>query len=154
MRPEAASTTIRGCGILVCVTLLNIGGESGCAARRAPAELLSADAVVGLWRHPSLGVLRIARRDDHYVMIGVADSDGEISEPDTIGEFRRDAKASGEFVGRHTWGGRWGTPTDGPMTWGVEGGLRIQQRTRDSILVRYTDSQYSDGWTYERDAEH
>jgi hypothetical protein len=123
---------------------------AACATGGAPSASQPTDAVVGLWKCERNGTsVRIERRGELYVMLGVADRSGTFSDPDVIGEFRPDPAEPG-FIGRHIWGGRWGTKTASAITWGKNGGLRVLQLANDQIFIQYADSKYTGGWTYQR----
>jgi hypothetical protein len=120
---------------------------------QASAAAIVPDDVIGRWKEPKLGfVVEIERQGDRYVMIGIADAHGVIPTPEVIGELRADLAGDGQFVGRHPWGGRWGNPQQTPKRWGQDGGLRIRQLAKDKIFVQLTDSRYTGGWTYLREA--
>ena len=138
-----AATVLLGC--------LAVGGGSGCATTNAHSDPLLPDAVIGTWKCNENGAfLRIERRDDHYVMLGIADRTGALEPPDVVGEFRREQSQQRLFTGRHIWGGRWGTKIATEPSWGDEGGLIVRQVTLDEIFIQYTDSRYKGGWTYRR----
>jgi hypothetical protein len=108
---------------------------------------------VGRWRDRERGFLvQIERRGDRFVMLGITHFRGVVDPPEVVAEFRPSRQGKREFVGRHLWGGKWGTQTDGPSWWGKDGSLKIQLVTRDSIHVEYTDSRYTGGWTYLRES--
>ena len=128
----------------------------GCAApmqERPDEGSIAPDDVIGRWKAPKVGfVVEIARQEDRYVMTGIADARGVLSAPEVVGEFRPAREGEAQFVGRHVWGGRMGNPEKSPKRWGEEGGLRIQQVTRNLLFVQFTDSRYTGGWTFVRDA--
>jgi hypothetical protein len=117
-----------------------------------PAEtescgVASSDDVVGRWKETQLGfIIEIRPQADGYVLIDIADAFGMLPRPETAAEFRAVRDAPCTFRGRHIWGGqRWST-----TWWGDDGGMTVEQLSKDSILVRFLDSRYSAGWTYVR----
>jgi hypothetical protein len=132
---------------------LAIALVAGCGGGLAQVQDdVVADDVVGRWRNPKNGYrIEIERREDRYVIVGTADARGRLFVPEVIGEFRPEPGSRRAFVGRHVWGGRWGSRGPVDPRWGEQGGLLVRQLGKDSISVRYTDSRYDLGWEYQRE---
>ncbi len=78
--------------------------------------------------------MREALLDDKYSFQG-----------DVIGEFRVNEIGDG-YKGRHIWGGN----RQGNARWSDEGAMQVSLLDARTLQVKYIDSKYQGGWTYEK----
>lgn len=108
----------------------------------------ASDSLNGVWLDKKNGLIVSieASADGDYVMRQALLDDKYSYADEVIGEFKADDENSGNFTGRHLWGG-WRT---GDAEWGVEGGMRVKRLNSRQIFVQYLDSKYQGGWTYDK----
>jgi hypothetical protein len=118
------------------------------ASVAAPAAAPAPSPLAGLWLDKKNGfVISIepATQGGGFV-IKEALVDDKFSFPgDVIGEFRTNEIGDG-YKGRHIWGGA----RKGDARWSDDGTMLVNLIDARTIRVKYTDSKYPGGWTYEK----
>lgn len=116
---------------------------SGCASFQHPTN---SDFILGQWSYPGpFGVVEIKKEFDVFQLIQVSNDNRSKAPGELMGEFTY-IEESGEYVGRHIWGGTKSQSTQ----WGKEGGLYIKRISKNRINIFYLDSKYPGGWVFSR----
>lgn len=114
---------------------------------KEPVSFKLSDPLVGVWFESKHGfVMSIEESQEGGFLIKQALKDDKFSYPgDVIGEFDESEDEDG-YSGRHLWGGERTKDAE----WSQEGGLVLRRVNDKTLFMRYTDSKYQGGWTYEK----
>jgi hypothetical protein len=105
------------------------------------------DLILGLWRGVdvkdlAINIQRDIQRDRCYIGTQASDKDLNSNKREVVLDVCYDFGKE-QYIGRHIWGGGKSESTK----WGQNGGAIIELKDTNTILMRFLDSVYSDGWS-------